>query len=456
MIKSTRFLNFAVSGAMLFAATAASAAQLSVMPLDGGSSIRFGKIDPAFSFDREVKIRIMGFEGRQYQVYQRIDQPLANEHGEYLERNAFLSQGVSGSNGSGSLYFNSYEPVRSGDQLIYTSDMNGTSDTFRMLYSVNLDQINNAGRFNGRIRYYVRSFGSSLQEDSVLDINLEVEDDFRLDVKSVFGSDDIALNTEYPEETDSIQIAFDGFRGNRLRVSHEMIDPPINEKGDRLNPGIIQFYVMNENDGRSRFGEVTDLRFSAETVYEAETLADTVSIYYLLNPNAIADMQSGLYRGTIRIAVETDWGLEVEDLEISVNAAPLFEMEIIYPPGGMGFDRILPNMQRQERAVTVKVKSNLGRPYSVTQNMSTTLQNEKGDAIKSEYFLIRQELLGDDENGEVKNPAFVPVKANSMELFRSDRQGSSAEFQVIYQLKPYPSIKAGNYQAAIQYSLGEQ
>lgn len=440
---------------LAMASTNAWAGSLSVTPLDGGTTIRFGKIDEGFGIDKEVKIRVNGFEGQQYQVYQRIEQPPMNARGEYLDRNALLSQGTSGSNATGSLHINSYERLSSGDQLIYTSNASGASDIFRMLYTVNAKDLKTTGRFQGRIIYLVRPFGGGLQEEVVLNIYLEVDEDFSFEMGADFGSDSIDLKTNRLDESDSIRISFDGFRGNKLKVRQEFVEPLVNEDGRPLTQGVLQFYTMNEKEGDAYFTDVTDVGYAPETIYETQTLSDSLHVYFLLNPDSVETLNSGVYRGKVRFLLETDWSVEARDFDITVESSPLFEMDIVYPSQGMGFDKILPDMPAQEKVVIVKVKTNLGRPYTVSQNMSTPLQNERGEEIEKDYFLIRGELLGASK-GSIKHPSFVPVVVNDTVLYQSDREGSPGEFQVIYQLKPYASIKAGDYKTAIRYSLGEQ
>ena len=452
-----RFREILICLWLLFglAATQALAESLSVSPLDGGSSLRFGTVDSTFSVDKEVRIRISGYEGRQYQVYQRVSQTPINDRGEYLDRNVVLSKGLDGSNGAGTVYLNSYEDIRSSDQLIYTSSLNGLSDSFRMLYTVNASAVRNAGRYTGQLIFTVRPIGGGQTEEVVMNIYMDVSDNFDLTIGSIIGRDDVELSTNRLDGSDSIVVEYEGFRGQRLNVSQEFIEPPVNENGTLLDEEYLQFYVMSEEDGDSYFTDVTEISYAPVNLYRAEGAEDAVTIYYMINGELAKEIEAGTYRGRIRLNVETDQGIETRDIDVALESAPLFEMDIVYPEGGMGFSRILPSTPPQERAVIVKVKSNLGKPYSVMQTVNTPLQNEKGEEIDRKYFLVKQELLGNSE-GAVKHPVYEPLENNNMTLFTSDRKGSPAEFQVIYQLRPYKTIKAGSYQTAIVYSLGEQ
>jgi hypothetical protein len=50
---------------------------------------------------------------------------------------------------------------------------------------------------------------------------------------------------------------------------------------------------------------------------------------------------------------------------------------------------------------------------------------------------------------------FTPVPIGDVPIFSSDNKGSSAEFKVIYRIRPYSDMFSGNYRMAVFYSLGE-
>jgi hypothetical protein len=78
----------------------------------------------------------------------------------------------------------------------------------------------------------------------------------------------------------------------------------------------------------------------------------------------------------------------------------------------------------------------------------------KGDEIKEKYFLLKAELIN-NSSGKIQSSEFVPVGVGEKSIFYSDRDGSSAEFKVIYRLSSYPEIAAGDYGVPIIFSLGE-
>ena len=151
----------------------AYAGKLSVLPLDGGNTIRFGMVNGQEFAEQEVRIRISGFEGTHYEVYQRILDPMTNEKGEIVHPSSFLTQGLDSSNSLGTLYPIVYDRVNDFDQLIYTSNNSGDSDSFRMLYKIDKSLLNQFGSFNGQIVYTVRSLGRFDIDEVVLSTYME-------------------------------------------------------------------------------------------------------------------------------------------------------------------------------------------------------------------------------------------------------------------------------------------
>jgi hypothetical protein len=74
--------------------------------------------------------------------------------------------------------------------------------------------------------------------------------------------------------------------------------------------------------------------------------------------------------------------------------------------------------------------------------------------MPEQYFTFKQELLG-GQAGRVGFDDFSPVSTGETSIYFSDNKGSAGRFHVIYRLKPYPTMVAGDYTTAIRYSLGE-
>ena len=69
----------------LMQGAALASISLSINPIDGANNLQFGRVDIPSAFNKEVKIRITSSGAKQYQVFQRIVDPLVNERGEVLD-----------------------------------------------------------------------------------------------------------------------------------------------------------------------------------------------------------------------------------------------------------------------------------------------------------------------------------------------------------------------------------
>jgi hypothetical protein len=109
----------------------------------------------------------------------------------------------------------------------------------------------------------------------------------------------------------------------------------------------------------------------------------------------------------------------------------------------------------KEKRVSVKVKSNLGKPYSINQKVGGPLQNEQGDRIPDELFTFKVEKK-ETTSGKLKfEEELVVDSTKDMAIFVSDTNGDSDEFDIVYKLKATSDIRGGTYTTGISYSLSE-
>ena len=88
---------------IVFAAVnfAQASVHLSVNPVTGGTSLRFGRVGGDLDVNKEVRLRVSSDEGKQYQVYQRLVEPLVNDQGASLGVDAVSTYTLNNSNASG-------------------------------------------------------------------------------------------------------------------------------------------------------------------------------------------------------------------------------------------------------------------------------------------------------------------------------------------------------------------
>ncbi len=451
------FLYFCVVSSMIILSqhTGFAAIQLNVMPVDGGSSVRFGRVDLPSSTNKEVRIRITSTESSQYQVFQRVSQSFQNQRGESLDLNAIEVATLSASNSSGSLELQAPEPLGFAESLIYTSSNNGLSDSFTLIYQVNPDRIRSGGEYFGQVIYTLRPIGGGSREEVVLNMFLEVADQFDVSANASTGADTVRLSSQGEgRDQGYFKISFDGNRGRDIRLYQEVRQFPVDDLNQELDPRSMQVFVSGGENGEIDLVEPQQLNRRRTLIYSSRAQQDDLWINFELADSDDFVQQAGQFTGRIDYTLESDVMTQSFAVDLDVEILPVFELTAEYPQGDMSFKRVMPNSEPQYKEVTVHVNTNMGKPYSVSQNVSTNLTNEKGEKVDADSFTIKQELVG-DASGRVANDTFTAIRDGESILFYSDRDGTPARFRVIYQLKPYRGIKAGDYRTSVMYTLGE-
>ncbi|MGE3981174.1 MAG: hypothetical protein AB7F70_07110 [Candidatus Omnitrophota bacterium] len=433
-----------------------AAINLRVSPVDGGNSLRFGRVDLPSTTNKEVRIRVTSSEETQYQVFQRILEPFHNERGETLDFDAIVVSSLSGSNSSGTIELQNVEQLSYAEQLVYTSSNNGISDSFVLVYQANPDKINTAGDFSGQIIYTVRPIGGGgSQEEVILNAFLEISSELTVQTETSTGADLIRLHsTGQTTKEDYFKLKFEGNRGKKLSVYQEVVEFPANEINQTLDTDTLELSSVGGDNGQLYLTESLPLSRQRTLVYSSEAADDEIWVNYRLNERKKAPQGAGRFTGRVSYTVESDVYTQTFPVDLEVEIEPVFELFAEYPAGGMSFKGLLPNSEPQYKEVVVTVNSNTGKPYWVSQNITATLMNEKGEKIDDDYFTVKQEIMGDG-TGKVENADFSSLTEGETALYYSDRYGSPVKFKVVYRLRPYKGMQAGDYKTAVVYSLGE-
>jgi hypothetical protein len=433
--------------------TASAALNLSANPADGGNTLRMGRVDGALEINKAVKLRISASDGKQYQVYQRLEDSLVNERQNILDSQAVNSYAVGGSNASGTLYAQQYEPLHFNDQLIYTSAPDGQSDSLTIVYNVDPQRINASGNYVGRIAYTVRSLGGS-QDEVFLNVYLEASGQFRAEVTGATSHDGISLKYNHrSDKEDSIRVRFSGNVGDEVKIYQEVRNFPRDDSGQDLEASALEFSTSGAH-GELYHAAPEPVGRKKVLIYKSRETEDEFEIKFGLNAERLATLKSGTYRGTIVLTVDAPTGPQEFPMDVGITVEPIFEVNVSLPPGGIKFAHLLPTDPPQVQEVDVEVKTNLGRPYMVIHSMATPLTTPRGDQIKSDNFTMKMELVG-NTSGKAEAGDFMPVRTGDMPVFFSDAKGSPAQFKVFYRLRSNPDVAAGDYTAPIVFSLGE-
>lgn len=458
MFKAVKYHFYRVLLAGIFcvaaSATANAALNFSVNPADGGSTIRFTRGDLSNNVTKEVRVRINSSENVQYQVYQELASSFVNERGVTIDRPVLVASILPGSSGSGTPYLSSYEPVRRGEQLLYTSSPNGMSESFTLVYNVDPQYLSDSGTFNGLIQYTLRPVGGGQTQTARANVFIDSNAELKVTAEGSAGPKLVRVDSRDKSRSAYVNLSFNGNAGSNLRVYAEVVTYPINDLNSELDSGILKVLSEGAQHGELTYQNAVDLPRNRVQIYKSTQQSDSFSFLFKLTPDRLVELMAGSYRGVIRFTFETDREVKNFDIDIDIKVSPLFEIGLSFPQGPVSFNGIVPGSDPQIKVVDVDVKSNLGRPYVVKQRVGDLLVNDKGQAIPKKYFVFRQDV-DDKSPGRPANSDFKPVSPGESEIFYSDSKGSPARFKVYYRLSPFSEMTAGDYKTSIVFDLGE-
>lgn len=444
----------ALIAGMVLIASPCFALSLNVNPFNGSSLLSFTSRGDALDEVQEVRIKVTGETGNQYQIFQRLEDAFTNENGESLNRSVIEVSSLQGSNSFGTPYLQGIEKLGFSDQLVYTSNSNGAADSLTVAYKIDPALINRSGTFLGRIIYILRPLNGGSQDEVSLNVQIETKGELKVESESLRGQHLIILDTKKSEDSEAhIRLLFSENLDGDLKVSQEVIQMPVNEKQEELQKEVLEFFTANAEIGQLEFHDPTILKQDKELLYTTDASADAFDVYFRLNQEKLNVQPAGHYPGKVRYTFETDKSHETLDVDLDITIQPIFDLTLSYPSGGVDFENLLPTMPAQVQEVVVTVRSNLGKPYSVIQDISGGLSNPQGDVIKKDLFKFKTEITGSNAGKAIDQ--FESVHEGSSSIFNSDDKGSSSEFKVIYQIQPYRDMQPGDYSLPVKYSLSE-
>ena len=139
-------------------------------------------------------------------------------------------------------------------------------------------------------------------------------------------------------------------------------------------------------------------------------------------------------------------------INVSVNVHPVFELNVSGPAGGnIQFGDI---QQKADGDVVIEApevvlhaRTNLGKPYQITQELIEPLANEQNAQFSKEDFTVDME-----NGGSRERTVSGPVSTEASTLFVSD-SGLEKTLNARYKLRVRPEQPAGLYQAKLVYTI---
>ncbi len=453
LIKICKIALISLFSLIIWNARAEASISLDATPIQGGTTLRFGRMDVLEGASKEVRVRINTSETTQYQVFQQMIQPITSTQGRLADSSLLQYYALPGSNSSGTLYGQVPQGVSRAEELVYSSSGNGSSDRFVLVFNVNQNLLDDGGEYSGQLLLTLRPIGPGSTEQVYINVVIDAEVDQSIRFNDARSS--IELSTLRADQMQAdLSLSFEVNGG--IKLYQEIVQVPVHEQGGHdLDLGAVLLTVAGEDPaGQTHVAPGEALTLQRQLIFETSTSSGTCHLMYQIDPDRAESLSAGRYRGLVRYYIQTRRGEEILEKYLSVHVEPIFSIQVSFPDGPLFFKNLLPGGAPMFYSVVATVQTNLGRPYQVTQEMVSPMVNEKGDPLDLDNFLIRTELL-EDSTGKIQHSDFVPFARTRGTLFLSDAAGSPAEFRVLYQVKPYSTMIPGNYASEIRYSLGE-
>ena len=437
-----------------------AAASLSVTPLEGGNSLRFGRITSGNTINKQVRIRVTSDLGVKYQVEQRLLEPLRNDRGELLNAEAFDFYTLRGSNLTGSLYQDTPYKVDTFKRILYVSSAAGTGDSFSVIYSANPSKINISGNFFGRILYTFTPLGAGgTQREVILNVYFETEKNFQVSLKtSSQSSRTLRLSPDKDQLKGYLQISTEGSLGGKYEIKQVIQEPFKNEKGEVIPLEMVKVSASS-NKGQIYASSPTPLAIKPLLIYgsQARGEGDEIVVNFSVNIRDFEELPSGHFKALVLYSVESSGSLIKRlPVDVSLEIKPIFDIEVISDSiGGLYFRNLKSDSGSIEKEIIIKVKTNLNRPYSVVQNLITPLANQSGNIIPLQFFRLKEEKSKDNP-GTIIFSQFSPLSLGDTRVFASNSTGDSSEFKIIYSLEVPRDMIGGDYFTGLNYSLVEK
>jgi len=434
-----------------------AAFNLTVRPYEGGNDLRFDKVSNFEPFtSKELIVDVTSDIGKRYQLIQTLLDPLTNNAGVTLPQNSFIVYGIRGSNKYGNLSAEQESPVSVGRTIIYTSDTSGLTDSLKLIFMIKNTFQATSGSYRGRIALTLEPIDSNLSSvTAIVNVFADISVESSVEMKTVTGSKIISLDLSREEKRFSeVGVNIKGETGAQFRIFQQLSEIFESSDGNRLPPDAVNFWISGSTKG-SGPAQAIPLSNRKDMVYESSARGETDNFTITYGLTDSGNLRAGLYRSNIKYTLE---GLNrnelLSDFGFEVTVPRIFELNITPELGGtIQFRDVKAKEPPKVSEVVIEVKSNIGKPYQVSQQLLAGLVNKDGKSIPVKNFTLREVNI--QTKGSLRYTTPTEVRTGDMVLFASDAQGASDKFKVVYELIPSLDIEAGDYSSRFTYSISE-
>ena len=390
----------------------------------------------------EVTVRILNDLGGRYRVIQAISAPLTNEHGARLATGSLQAELASGSQGR--LAFTGQQPVRSGAMELYSSER-GTADSFTVVYSLVQPETLQAGTYTGAFIFTLETGSSGTVDTLNVPIRLTVEPIAGLEFTD--GSPRrVSWNRLEPgSEGDPLAIGLRLIQNlpAQAEIVHVLDGPLRNERGDTV-PWTAMHLVTASPDG-----SILDKPLEQRVTFPLASGSATGGIQLSYRIAVPAGQPAGRYRAQVQVQLLS----QTIAYPIEAEVVPIMALEVRAADGGpprMGFGQLLPGKQSEIKQLVLDIRSNMGQPYEVSQDLAHPLVSPDGHLLPAEALVCS---ISQPPIGQAMVSGEAAVDAGRRVLYRSDERGSSATLALQCAVRVPEYATAGDYQTSLTFTI---
>lgn len=448
---------FPMAFALLAGDYAVADFSLSVTPFEGGSDLRYGKIDVNTGrANKEIIVKVSSDINKQYRVIQAWLEPLTNAEGWPLVENSLFVYGIRGTNSFGTLNVEQEIPIGYSRTLLYTSNTQGIQDSFKLVYGLLLSTNQRPGSYRGRLAFTLEPI-DSVQSlvNVILNVFVEIGAESKIRISSVSGGTALRLKADSSAETSTdVLVNCQGGWTGQFRISQLLPMALESPEGLKLPEEAINFTVRQAQKGAAITQATPVAVNKQQAVYTSNQFAEAEDFVITYSLVDASKSKAGKYRGGLKYYLEGPASFLIETLSLEVDIPKVFNLTVIPETGGvMQFRNLKPNEPPRTSEVIMKIDTNVGRPYQVSQRVASEFIDKEGNVIPKENFKLKIEPQ--ETRGKIKFSEQSEVKLGESVLFISDGAGASDSFKIIYELGPGVNLKPGDYATSIVYSISE-
>jgi hypothetical protein len=387
-------------------------------PYRGWNELRFEKVDSNGEFFAEgLTVSISTDKGTRYVLEQSNLTSLVNYAlGVSIPDNNFVFYTRRNSTGGQLNYIEQETPVR-GMKNIYTSNLQGASDVFDLVYLLKSPLDVPQGTYNGQINFTLRDLQDPSEPQKVVTLAVVVRVGGNkpvVEVVTANASKTITLNSAREELSSAeVSVNIKSFLGAPYRILQSVSCAPESSDGIQLAYDVVNFMLREIKKG-SGPNRPIPLSLGLAEIYKSDPSGspDNFIITYTLTKTEY--LKAGRYITKLQYRLEGDGGPiqqgVLDNLELEVIIEPKFDIivKLASETGKIEFLKLSPSGEAKTYEVTIETKTNIGKRYQVTQHISSELITKEGKTMPPESFTLKTESL--DTKGVLKFPDKAAVK----------------------------------------------